>query len=126
MQLVTAEEMRALDRETIERGTPSHVLMERAGKGATDVLLECFPRLRRKGRRAVIVAGKGNNGGDGFVIARLLRRRGVRTDVVLLGQAETVSGDAARMLRAYRARIEQVPDSSALGALATRLDGADV
>src|SRR6185369_7886619 len=87
MVLVTADEMRTLDRLTIELGTPGHVLMERAGRGATQVLLECFPRLRRKGRRAVIVFGKGNNGGDGLVIARLLRQRGVRTDVVVLGRA---------------------------------------
>jgi hydroxyethylthiazole kinase-like uncharacterized protein yjeF len=129
MLLVTAEEMRRLDQRTIELGTPGRVLMERAGAGATRVLLECFPRLRRKGRRAVIVAGKGNNGGDGFVIARLLRRRGIRTQVVLLGRAEAVSGDAAHALRAYRsgrAPIDEVVDGHGLEALADRLQGADV
>jgi NAD(P)H-hydrate epimerase len=103
MLLVTAEEMRELDRLTIERfGTPGHVLMERAGRGATKVLLEHFPQLRRKGKRALICAGKGNNGGDGFVIARLLRGRGVRTEVLLLGRAADVKGDAERNLRAFR------------------------
>ena len=62
MRLVTAEEMRTLDRLTIDGGTPGHVLMERAGQGATEVLLQCVPRLRRRGRRALVVAGKGNNG----------------------------------------------------------------
>ena len=101
MILVTAAEMRRLDALTIQRyGTPGHVLMERAGSGATRVLLEQFPHVRRK--RVVVVAGKGNNGGDGFVIARLLRRKGVRAEVVLLGKATEVKGDAARMLKALR------------------------
>jgi NAD(P)H-hydrate epimerase len=129
MYLVTAEEMRALDRLTIERGTPGHVLMERAGRGATRVLLECFPRLRRRGRRAVIVAGKGNNGGDGFVIARLLRQRGVRTEVALLGRAADVAGDAQRMLRAYRrgrVRVHELTEGSGLATLSALLEGADV
>jgi NAD(P)H-hydrate epimerase len=127
MYLVTAEEMRTLDRLTIEGGTPGHVLMERAGQGATRMLLDCFPRLRRRGRRAVVVAGKGNNGGDGFVIARLLRRRGARTEVVLLGRAADITGDAERNLRAYakgRASIHETTDS--LDALQRALVGADV
>src|SRR5579862_4866614 len=109
MLLVTAAEMRRLDALTIERyGTPGHVLMERAGSGATRVLLEQFPHVRRK--RVVVVAGKGNNGGDGFVIARLLRRRGVRADVVLLGKASDLKGDAARMLKALRRTKVKVVD----------------
>jgi NAD(P)H-hydrate epimerase len=129
MYLVTADEMRTLDRLTIEHGTPGHVLMERAGRGATQVLLACFPRLRRKGRRAVIVAGKGNNGGDGLVIARLLRQRGVRTDVVLLGRAADLSGDAERNLRAYRrgrAALHELGDGGGLAALERALVGADL
>ena len=129
MQLVTAEEMRRLDRLTIERGTPGHVLMERAGRGATRVLLDQFPRLRRRGARVVIVAGTGNNGGDGFVIARLLHRRGVRTHVVLLGDAEKVRGDAARMLQMCgrtRARLDEIGRGGDLTALADALPQADV
>ena len=130
MWLVSAHEMRTLDRLTIERyGTPGHVLMERAGRGATQALLEVFPYMRRKGRRALICAGKGNNGGDGFVIARLLRRRGVRTDVVLLGRAADVTGDAARNLGAYRrgrATLHEVTDRRGLKRLADCLAAADV
>jgi ADP-dependent NAD(P)H-hydrate dehydratase / NAD(P)H-hydrate epimerase len=129
MYLVTSEEMRRLDQRTIELGTPGHVLMERAGRGATRVVLECLPRLRRKGRRAVIVAGRGNNGGDGFVIARLLRQRGVRTEVALLGRAADVAGDAGRMLHAYRrgrVRVHELTQGSALAALSTLLEGADI
>jgi hydroxyethylthiazole kinase-like uncharacterized protein yjeF len=78
--------------------------MERAGAGATEVLLAQFPHVRR--RRVIVVAGKGNNGGDGFVIARRLRRRGVKADVVLLGEPQAVKGDAARMLAMLkRARV---------------------
>ncbi len=131
MLLVSASEMRTLDRLTIERfGTPGHVLMERAGAGATRALLEVLPHMRRKGRRAVICAGRGNNGGDGFVMARLLRRRGVRTDVVLLGREADVTGDAGRNLRAYRrggrAAVHEVIKATELRLLARYLDGADV
>jgi len=129
MDLVTAEEMRTLDRLTIAGGTPGHVLMERAGRGATQALLACFPRLRRAGRRALIVAGTGNNGGDGFVVARLLRRRGVRTEVVLLGRATAVSGDAERNLRAYRTgrtTLHEITRGEQLAQLARALAGADL
>jgi NAD(P)H-hydrate epimerase len=129
MKLVTAEEMRTLDRLTIERyGTPGHVLMERAGRGAAQVARRCFPRLTAKGRRVVIVAGKGNNGGDGLVIGRWLRRAGVRTEVVLLGRAAELSGDAKRMLDAYargRAAIREFVDGG-LGALQKTLESADL
>lgn len=101
MIVVTAAESRRLDELTIQRyGTPGHVLMERAGAGATAALLEQFPHVRR--RRVLVCAGKGNNGGDGFVIARLLRRKGVRAEVVLFGRQTDVKGDAARALAALR------------------------
>lgn len=130
MRLVSAEEMRRLDRLTIERyGTPGHVLMERAGTGAARVLLDLFPHMRRKGRRAVICCGKGNNGGDGLVVARDLRRRGVACDVVLLGARTDLAGDAARQLRAYergRGRIHELSRGGSLNALAARLAKAEV
>jgi hydroxyethylthiazole kinase-like uncharacterized protein yjeF len=130
MLLVSSEEMRELDRLTIERfGIPGHVLMERAGKGATRALLETLPHVRRKGRRALICAGKGNNGGDGLVIARLLRRRGARTDVLLFGRAEEVGGDALRNLRAYRRAggvVREVTSVAGLDRLVGLLREADV
>ena len=126
MILVTAAEMRRLDALTIERfGTPGHVLMERAGAGATEVLLAQFPHVRR--RRVVIVAGKGNNGGDGFVIARLLRKKGVRADVVLLGKRQEVKGDAARMLallRRARVPLSEVTSAADIAKLAATFKGA--
>ena len=128
MRLVTAEEMRTLDRLTIEGGTPGHVLMERAGEGATRVLLECIPRLRKRGSRALVVAGKGNNGGDGWVIARLLKRRGVQVEVALVGRVAEVAGDALRNLRAYRklsGKLFEVGDEAGLARLAKAASAAD-
>src|SRR5438067_989980 len=91
--------MRTLDRWTIEHGTPGHVLMERAGAGAVRVLRE---RLRRPRGPVVVVCGRGNNGGDGFVVARHLRRARVPVEVWLAARPEEVRGDAARMLAAWR------------------------
>ena len=97
MYLVTADEMREMDRLTIESfGVPGRILMENAGKGATEVLLSTFPDL--SGSRIGIVAGRGNNGGDGFVIARYLAQKGIRVTVYLLANRSDVSGDAAENL----------------------------
>lgn len=129
MRLVTAEEMRALDQATIALGTPGHVLMERAGLGATEALFKLLPFMRKRGRRALVVAGKGNNGGDGFVIARALRRRGVRTEVILLARAADLTGDAERNLRAYvrgRGRVHEITKADGSGAITAVLAHADV
>lgn len=108
MILPTAAEMRALDRWTIAHHTPGHVLMERAGAGATAVLLKHW-RTRRG--PIVIVCGRGNNGGDGFVMARRLKRARRTVQVWLTSPADTVAGDARRMLDAWRkggGRIESL------------------
>ena len=85
MYLVTAEEMREMDRRTIESfGVPGRVLMENAGLGATRVMQDYFPDLDSK--KVGILAGRGNNGGDGFVIARYLSFRGVKVTVFLLSK----------------------------------------
>src|SRR5206468_2446788 len=76
-----------------------HVLMERAGAGTARVLRE---RLRRPRGPVVVVCGRGNNGGDGFVVARHLRRARVPVEVWLAARPEEVRGDAARMLAAWR------------------------
>ena len=80
MHLATADEMREMDRLTIESfGLPGRVLMENAGRGATRVLMNKFPDIASK--RVGIIAGRGNNGGDGFVIARYLERAGVQGEL---------------------------------------------
>ncbi len=93
MFLVTAKEMQEMDRLTIESfGIPGRVLMENAGRGATRLLVERFPDISKQ--KVGIVAGRGNNGGDGFVIARYLHEKGVKTTVYLLSSADMVKGDA--------------------------------
>lgn len=96
--LLTPDRARALDRWAADTvGVPGRVLMENAGRGATDLLCERFPsRLRR----VVVVGGTGQNGGDAWVVARHLRARGLAPRVFLLGERESVSGDAAPNLDA--------------------------
>ena len=92
---LTNAETRELDRRAIEDfGIPSIVLMENAGREMADLLL----KLGIKGR-AVICCGKGNNGGDGFVIARWLDARGVTVRVLLFCPPEELTGDAATNCR---------------------------
>ena len=74
MLVVSAAEMRELDRLTIqEYGVPSLTLMERAGEAVAQAILENFGTSGKKG--VVVIAGKGNNGGDGLVVARVLKKK---------------------------------------------------
>lgn len=125
MFLVSAAEMRHLDERTIALGTPGYTLMERAGAGATEVLLQQFPRARDG--RVVIIAGKGNNGGDGFIIARLLRAQRIMAEVILLARQEEVQGDALRALTALRkagGRFVETVGEGALPQFSKEIDGA--
>ena len=100
MKVVTAEQMQALDRRTIEEvGIPGVVLMENAGRGMVAALERRYPHIER--RRVAVLCGRGNNGGDGFVIARCLRELGVDVGLWLLGTGDQVRGDAAVKLRAF-------------------------
>ncbi len=122
MIVVTAMQMRELDRLTIEEfGVPSLTLMERAGEGITEVLLQRFAPAVKKG--VLIVAGKGNNGGDGFVVARLLKKKKIPCEVFLLGRADELSPDALRNRTAFqrlRGRVVEV-GSGGVEVLAQRL-----
>lgn len=101
MKIVTAPTMQELDKRTIaEFGTPGLELMENAGRSCADVICREFGR--RGPGRVLILAGKGNNGGDGHVIARLLRDRGWDVRVVLLAERSQIKGDAA-------ANLERLP-----------------
>jgi len=94
MKILTSEEMRRVDRAAIEGlGIPGTVLMENAGLGVVRALRTRFEDLARK--RVVVVAGKGNNGGDGFVVARHLANLGGQPEVLLLAAKDEVKGDAA-------------------------------
>lgn len=90
MKVVTAAEMRAIDRKTIEEaGIPGLVLMERAGLAVVSRIKEQFGR-----RRVVVLAGGGNNGGDGMAVGRILHNEGWDAKVFLAGRYEALKGDA--------------------------------
>jgi NAD(P)H-hydrate epimerase len=93
---LSREQLRAVDRRAVEElGLPSEVLMENAGRGAADLLLSLGVR-----GPVVICCGKGNNGGDGLVIARHLDIRGATVRVLLFAPPEALRGDAAVNYRA--------------------------
>ena len=94
MKIVSAEEMRAIDRASSERfGVLSLTLMENAGTAVADYVLSHYA----SSARIVVFCGKGNNGGDGFVAARLLREREKKVEVILLADPADLRGDAAVM-----------------------------
>ena len=111
MKILTSGEMREIDRIAIEEvGIPGPVLMENAGRRIVDVLLIRFPRVERE--RVVVVAGRGNNGGDGLVVARHLRNGGANPVVLLLAAKEEVRGDAALNLAVAEKSGVDVRDAS--------------
>lgn len=94
MKVVTSETMRNLDRQAInDFGIPGRKLMENAGRNCAEIIINEFGE--GKNRFALILAGKGNNGGDGYVIARLLTEKGWNVKVIVLAEREQIGGDAA-------------------------------
>ncbi len=94
MRILTAAEMARIDRLTTERaGVPSLDLMENAGRSVVEFLAEEYGPLSRQ--KIVVVCGKGNNGGDGMVVARRLRQQGLAPRVLLLADPKSLKGDAA-------------------------------
>ena len=107
MKIVTAPEMREIDRVTSERfGVPSLTLMENAGTAVAEFTLSQYPAAKR----ITVICGKGNNGGDGFVIARKLHESGKDVRIVLLADRSELRGDAAEMFT--KLPIEPVSASS--------------
>ena len=92
-ELLTTSEMGRADRMTIEGGTPGLVLMEAAGEGVARAAM----RLAPEAEQALVLCGPGNNGGDGFVAARILKEHGLSVKLALLGPATRLTGDAAAM-----------------------------
>src|SRR6202046_399720 len=90
-ELLTSAEMAEADRLAIAGGTAGSELLESAGRAVAEAIAERHP----SGSRIAVVAGPGNNGGDGFVAARLLAERGARVEVMLLGDIGRLKGDAA-------------------------------
>ncbi len=102
MKVLTAEQMREVDRLTTERyGIPSLQLMENAGAAVADYLSETFSDSLAT-RNILVLCGKGNNGGDGFVVARRLRERGAPPRVILFAEPSAVRGDAAVNLQLWQ------------------------
>lgn len=94
MKIVSTEEMRAIDRASSERfSVPSLTLMENAGSAVADYVLACHAAAHR----IVVFCGRGNNGGDGFVVARRLHREGRKVQVILLASPSELRGDAEFM-----------------------------
>lgn len=121
--VLTAEEMRRADRRTIDEvGLPGPVLMENAGAAVARLVEERYPGARR----VVVLCGRGNNGGDGFVIAR---RLGARAEALLLGAREGVEGDARTHLLACErsgGRVSVVAGAGAWSGMVPRVEEADL
>ncbi len=121
--LATSAQARRVDELAASRGLSTLVLMENAGRGASDVILARHGDLLA---RPLIVGGVGQNGGDAWVVARHLLARGVRPRVALLGGRERVKGDAAVNLAVLSAHGVPVADVSSRDGLAALLDGASI
>ena len=94
-ELLTAAQMRAIEMAAIEAGEVTGLeLMERAGRGVVEAVFEEWPELAATSHRAVVLCGPGNNGGDGFVVARLLKEWGWEVEVFLYGDPEKLPPDA--------------------------------
>jgi len=104
MKALTAAEMQEVDRLTTERfGVPGYKLMETAGKSVAEVFLEQYGhRMSDPPRRVVVLCGKGNNGGDGFVVARHLKEEVEQVRVFLFGKPEELPGDAVKNYERWR------------------------
>ena len=100
--LVTPEEMAAADKAAIDSGTPVEVLMERAGRAVARIAIQLAGG--RYGRHATVVCGPGNNGGDGFVAARILRTEGLSVRCLFVGDIDDVRGASKVHLDALRAK----------------------
>jgi hydroxyethylthiazole kinase-like uncharacterized protein yjeF len=111
MRLVTNKEMKAIDTWAIKKfGIPGTVLMENAGQGCVNILEDYFDL---EGLRVFIICGHGNNGGDGFVIARLIQNRGAQVKVVLLGKNARFKKDARlNHMLAKKGNIEIIETTS--------------
>src|SRR5262247_2063202 len=103
IELLTTAEMAEADRLAIAGGIPGTELMENAGRAVAEAASTMSP-----GRRVVVVAGPGNNGGDGFVAARHLAERGLEPSVCFVGKRERLKGDAALAAQRWDGPIREL------------------
>lgn len=117
--------MQELDRRAIAGGIPGIELMENAGRGTFEKIRQYFPEALRQ--NIVVLCGRGNNGGDGFVIARCLHHAGARVKAILLATADRVSGDARTNLDEYRrigGAVQEITDAVQWGGAAPEVQRA--
>jgi NAD(P)H-hydrate epimerase len=103
------------------------MLMENAGRGATRFLLQQFPHIQTT--KIGVIAGRGNNGGDGFVIARYLKQRHMSVSVYLLGKADAVRGDARanlKLLKPLGVPLIEIPDETVFRQYRPEMDGQEL
>ncbi len=127
-KLATAAEMRSLDKAAIRAGVPGLVLMENAGRG-TYVAIRTQLASRNPISKAIVVCGKGNNGGDGFVIGRFLLNAGIRVSAFLLGKTGDLIDDAAINAKAFVAtggNVSEITGDSGIRVLRKSLTTGDL
>jgi ADP-dependent NAD(P)H-hydrate dehydratase / NAD(P)H-hydrate epimerase len=122
MKIVSAAEMREIDRATSERfGVSSITLMENAGSAVAHFVLSAYPQAERIG----ILCGKGNNGGDGFVVARELAEAGRAVRVLLLCDPKDLRGDAAAMFKNMLEKLQPLKIAPAIVRAANDLNSSN-
>jgi NAD(P)H-hydrate epimerase len=128
MEILSSAKMSAADRRTAEQfGVPLAELMENAGRAVVEFCLRQYPAAKH----VLVLCGKGNNGGDGFVTARVLAEAGVDVAVLLLGREDGVRGEAATALARLREETPSVDfwpvqDETALAAASGAVASADL
>lgn len=127
MNVLTAAEMASTDRRTVESGTTMGELMERAGEAVAAFCLRRYPDAAQ----VMVLCGRGNNGGDGFVAARLLAGEGVGVRVLLVGRQKEVTDAAAEALRRLKEAtsdeiVEELGEEATENELAEVLNEADL
>lgn len=106
-EILTVDQMYAADRWAIARGTSGITLMEAAGKACADAIMQRFGRCQ-----VAVLCGPGNNGGDGFVVARLLRQAGWGVSIFLMGEREALKGDAGHVAHKWNGPVYSLtPDA---------------
>src|SRR5882724_13479102 len=110
-ELLTPDEMNACDRLVIAGGVAGLTLMERAGRAVADAAAR-----QPLGTRVLVVAGPGNNGGDGFVAARVLAERGYPVRLMLVGERGALRGDAAQAAAKWSGAVEAASADNVAGA----------
>lgn len=128
MRILDTAQMREADRRTIEDiGIPARVLMENAGRQVAAAVENTFEDVALM--RVAVLCGRGNNGGDGFVTARVLSERGVDVRVYLLGSTPEVAGDARAnldVLRALNIDVVEIADAATWELIASRVLASDL